>query len=261
MEEKDSSAAVIRELASIKEFTIEGVPAIAVPPNYKIEQFPQLLSAPKSIERSVQAHDVAGFVAYVNRFKTEATALFASLTQPLTLKGFLDYHAPGAPSHVRHILTCGMEHSEEWKRWTASNKKAMAQKEFGTFLEDNLKDVVEPRGSDLLALALNFSNMRTVEFKSSQRLSDGQTQLQYVEKDGGVGEAKLPEKIGLALPVFRGDTHAYKVSARLKLLVKEANLAIWYELERSDLVIEQAYADVLELVEKETGIKPFHGAA
>lgn len=261
MEDKDNAAAIIRELASIKEVSIEGVPALITPPGYTVHKFPELLPKPASIERVIIAHDVAGFIAYVNRFKSSATAIFASLVTPQSLKAFLDYHEPGVPSHVRHTCTSPMEHSEEWKRWTKNNKSPMAQKEFGLFLEDNLKDVVEPAGAELLKLAMNFSNMVKVEFKSAQRLSDGQTQLNYVESDASNGVVKLPEKISLGLPVFRGDTHAYKVSARLKTSLKETNLAIWYELERPDLVIDQAYKDVLELVEKDTGLKPFHGIA
>lgn len=103
--------------------------------------------------------------------------------------------------------------------------------------------------------------MTKVEFKSAIRLSDGQTQLQYLESNQEVGEAKLPERITLALPVFRGDTQSYKTGARLKLQVKEANLAIWYELERPDLVLDAAYQDTLARVEKETTLKPFRGMA
>ena len=262
MENKDTAAAIIRELATIQHFEINGVPVIIMPVGTSIKTLPELMSAPARIETAVVAHDVTGFVDYVNKFKLATTALFASMAPSLSLKGMLDYHGVGAPSHCGHMVTCGMSHSEEWLRWKSSDRKAMTQKAFGEFLEENLKDVTEPGGAELLNMALSFSSSKKVEFKSAQRLQDGQTQFNYVEGDGdGAGQTKLPERISLGLPVFRGDTHGYPIKARLKYSLKEGLLTLWYELERPDLVVDQAYADVLVRLEKDTGIKPYRGMA
>ncbi len=134
MSDDQKSAEIIRDLAAIKEITIEGVPCVLRPNHFELDQFPELLPAPKRTKQNVIAHDVAGFIAYICKFKTEATALFAALEPKPMLKGIVDYHAPGAPSHCEHSVSCGMEHAEEWKRWTSNNNKKMDQKAFGLFL-------------------------------------------------------------------------------------------------------------------------------
>ncbi len=258
--EHDTAAQIISNLKAVTVTEIGGVPALITPPGFLATQYPRLLPRPQRTEKTVTAHDVLGFVTYANHFKISGiTAIFAALEPKPRLHAAIDYHAPELPSHCEHNVYCEMAHSEEWKRWTSENKKAKSQKEFGLFLEDNLKDVVTPAGPDLLQMALNFSSFRSVEFKSSQRLSDGLTQFQYVEGERA-GEIKMPDRIKLGLPVFRGE-QVYAITARLKSSLTDTKLSLWYELERPDLVVDAAYTAVIERVEKDTGITVFRGAA
>src|SRR3546814_8519863 len=75
-------------------------------------------------------------------------------------------------------------------------------KEFGLFIEDNAKDVLDPAGGDLLQMALNFSSLRQVTFNSGRRLQDGTVSFEFKEEEK-TGNVKLPPQIKLALPVFR----------------------------------------------------------
>ncbi len=106
-------------------------------------------------------------------------------------------------------------------------------------------------------MALNFSSIRQADFKSSQRLQDGIVQFQYVE-DEKAGELKMPERIKLGIPVFRSG-EAYKISARLKYTIKDQTLTIWYELERPDLVLDDAYSQAIKYIEEKTNIEIYRG--
>src|SRR3546814_3144305 len=76
-----------------------------------------------------------------------------------------------------------MQHSEEWKRWTKADGTPLTQKEFGLFIEDNAKDVLDPAGGDLLQMALNFSSLRQVTFNSGRRLQDGTVSFEFKEEE------------------------------------------------------------------------------
>src|SRR3546814_14158606 len=116
-----------------------------------------------------------------------------------------------------------MQHSEEWKRWTKADGTPLTQKEFGLFIEDNAKDVLDPAGGDLLQMALNFSSLRQVTFNSGRRLQAGTVSFEVKEEEQ-TGNVKLPPQIKLALPVLRGDAAAYKIPARLKYVHKAGAL-------------------------------------
>src|SRR3546814_9266379 len=84
--------------------------------------------------------------------------------------------------------------------------------------------VLDPAGVDLLQMALNFSSLRQVTFNSGRRLQDGTVSFEFKEEEK-TGNVKLPPQIKLALPVFRGDAAAYKITARLKYVIKDGALA------------------------------------
>ena len=257
--ETNTAAQIIEKLAGIKEGTVADVPFVIVPNGFNVKTFENLLP-PKALssKASIAAHDVDGFVNYINRFKLSQTALFAALQPKPALRAYIDYHSPSAADLCHHVVSCAMDHSEEWKRWSEQDKTKLTQKEFGLFIEDNAKDVLTPSGGELLEMALKFSSLRSVTFGSSQRLQDGTVQFEYKEEEK-TGDIKLPPKIELALPVFRGDKAAYKINARLKYQLKEAQLQIWYELERPDIVIDAAYKAVIDDVMARTEIAIFRG--
>lgn len=259
MEEQTNSAEIIRDLAATKVGDLAGIPFAIVPRTHDFKLLEQL--APPKVfvaKGKVLAHDVQGFVDYINKFKLATTHIFAALEPRPQLKAIIDYHAPSAPGLCAHTVDCAMQHSEEWKRWTKADRQPFTQKEFGIFIEDNAKDVLNPAGGDLLQMALNFSSLRSVTFASGQRLQDGTVSFEYKEEEK-TGNIKLPPQIKLGLPVFRGDAAAYKINARLKYVIKDGQLAIWFELERPDLVIDDAYAHVIADVAEKTEIAVFRG--
>jgi uncharacterized protein YfdQ (DUF2303 family) len=257
--ETNTAADIIRGLAGASSMTVAGMPIIVAPRDMQVHKFPELVAPPLIVTRSkIAAHDVAGFIDYINTFKLDTSRIFAALEPKPKLHAIIDYHAVKGAQHCLHTVTCDLAHSEEWKRWTVASGTRMDQKSFGTFVEDNLKDVLEPSGGELMQMALNFTSMRDVEFGSSTRLSSGEVQFSYKEKER-TGEVKLPERIRLALPVFRGDEQAYSIWARVKYQLKEQKLEIWFELERPDLIVDAAYKAVIKEVGEKTSIAPFRG--
>lgn len=249
--------AVLNTFSYLTARTVEvaGVPHVVLPPNVKLESLAGLLErdAPARIRRKVVAHDVRGLIDYVNAYKGAPTKLYCG---PATKPGILariDDHAIGAPSHLEHACEYPCPFTVEWLTWTGQNRKRLAQVEFAEFIEANAKDIQQPSAADLFQLVTNFSDAREADFASAVRLSDGQVQLSYVEKDKP-GKVVLPERIQLALPVFEGATHAYLLDARLRYRLDRTDLALWYELDRPDVVQRQAYDQLLAAVTEATAV-------
>lgn len=259
---KPTDGEIIRELATPTLLDVDGLPVLVAPEHMKIHAFtdrvPPVLTHTKA---DVAAHDITGFTDYVNLFKrSHSTQIFAALEPRPRLKAVIDYHSTPecSPDYCAHIVTCEMKHSEEFLRWKAADRKPLSQKEFGSFIEDNAADVIEPTGAALMEMALNFSSMRDVEFRSSARLQSGEVQFTYNEKERA-GEVRLPERIKIALPVFRGDTRCIAVTARVKYRITEFKLQIWLELERLDRTVDVAYQAVIKDIAALTGIAPIRG--
>lgn len=137
----------------------------------------------------------------------------------------------------------------EWNIWTRASGDRMGQSEFCDFVEDNMKDIVVPNGSELLELISNFRTLTKVEYGSTYRTQDGQVQLEYKEEKTGVSkEMPLPAEFMLQLPVVQGaeDITTYQIKARLRYRVdKESHkLCFSYKLIRPDIPENNAVQDV-----------------
>lgn len=251
--------AVAKKGADVSLLDIKGVMHAALPAGIALQRLDleQYLPAPLAIRRSIDAHDLRGFIAYVNKFKGSASQTYAkSLAQP-ALVARLDDHMPGTPSHVEHEATYPCPTTVEWNTWRAANKKAMEQKDFADFLESNLRDILEPNGADMLAMATNFRDISGAEFQSTVNRTNGRVNFQYTQKDSNAGQIQLPDVFKIAVPVFEGMSARYTVMARLRWRIKDQTLHLWFELDRPDITYRAAFDEMVELVESETKIPVF----
>lgn len=147
--------------------------------------------------------------------------------------------------------------SREWLLWNASNRKAMNQKEFAEFLQDNLPDITVPSGAELYEIALNFEAQQSGSFISSQRLQDGSHNMTFRADNSG-GTVRLPEYIALQIPVFENEAPR-DLRARLRYRAKDQALTLWYELERPHKVLEAAFLETRERIASETQTVPLMG--
>ena len=245
--------------------TIEGMPCVMLPQQgggWALQQLPELLDQPLRTQRVVTANDVTGFIDYTLHYAGADTHVYAGPEDAPKLVAIIDDHDRAEPGHAQHrcVLNCPI--TAEWKTWRAAAKQAMDQLEFAEFIQNNLRDIVKPSGAEMLQLATTFSDHRSADFRSSARLANGLVQFQYIESEKA-GEVRFPEQMQIGVPVFAGmldDNGApirYAVDARLRYRIKDAKLVMWYELDRPDLVLRTAYADLLKLVQTETDLRLF----
>lgn len=247
---------------------MHGKPVVFLPTaggGYKMEVCESLLPEPERIDTKIRAHDITGLVDYINRFKNRQTAIYSGPRDNPFVQARIDDHwvsdsteeaqaVPGHnPSHGTHMAEFSCPLTLEWEAWTKADGKRMQQVDFAEHIERNIEDIIKPDGATLLSMTLSFQDTGRAEFSSAVRLGDGRVQFKYIERDEG-GDVAFPERIELALPVFEGIKGRYPVNARVRYRIREGALHIWYELDRPDLVLRQAYEDLLAHVAEKTGI-------
>jgi uncharacterized protein YfdQ (DUF2303 family) len=140
------------------------------------------------------------------------------------------------------------------------DKNPMEQEEFAVFLEDNVADIVEPSGEIMLAMALTLQAKTEANFQSSRRLDNGQVQLHYTETidaRAGAGQLEIPREFAIGIRLFKNG-EGYRLRARLKYRVGGGKVKFWYELDRPENAIDDAFADYVGKV-RDAGFDPLLG--
>jgi uncharacterized protein YfdQ (DUF2303 family) len=126
------------------------------------------------------------------------------------------------------------------------------QLEFAELIEDNLPDIINPDGSTMLSVALNFEASKEGNFVSAARLQDGSTNFVWKEDVNATGnKVAMPAQITLEIPVFENGQPS-PVEARIKYRIKDGNLTTWYELVRPHKVLEGAFRAIWSQIEEQT---------
>lgn len=164
-----------------------------------------------------------------------------------------DSLTPGWRDHRAHFTA---QLTPECKKWLEHNGKPMGQAEFSEFIEDNFTDLNGQDAQTLLNVATTIQAATGINFSSARRLQDGQVQLTYNEvidaKAGADGSLKIPQTFTLGLRIFKnGD--GYKLTARLKYRLASGGVKFWYELERPERAIEDAFTGYVNTVREKSG--------
>ena len=223
-----------------------------VPDGYRIEDLERFMPMPLRPRGTVVCETVDALIAYYKRFCDDASLVFACC-EAFKVTGVLDWHAPGdMAGFAEHRVIYEAPRSDEWKIWTGADGAAMRQAEFSRFIEDNVKDIREPAGADVLEVARQLEVKKKVEFASAERLSDGQREFTYNEEvDGSTrrGQMKIPEEFLLGIPVFIAGDH-YAVTARLRYRIHDGQLRLWYDLLNPHEVERDAFGAIVTRVDE-----------
>jgi uncharacterized protein YfdQ (DUF2303 family) len=98
-----------------------------------------------------------------------------------------------------------------------------------------------------MAVALTLQAKTEVAFNSHRRLDNGQIQLTYsenIEARAGAGSIEIPREFTIGLRLFKNG-EAYKVRARLKYRLMAQKVKFWYELDRAENAIEDAFQEYI----------------
>lgn len=250
----------------------DGLPFVIVPPGFDVQTLP-VASVPPRPRGTALLRDAKSFVAWVKRHTDDDTTTLWATLDPATFLCVVDDHlsAQAVPDPKDNEARANWRQfrglfavpaSREFRLWQANDRKDMSQLAFAEFLQDNLPDVIDPPGADLLTLALNFETASRGTFKSAQRLQDGSATFTYQIDQNDGGNVTLPAQITISIPIFENEAPR-ELTARLRHRTKDGEgsprLMIRYELVRPHVALENAFRETWQTIEAGTGRAIFLG--
>ena len=254
--------------------------------------------APNPRERKGTATltNLDSFIAHVNRFGDEDSAVFAK-SDPLSpaVTAVLDYHCSDATQvengervqgeyrRGQHRSQFSFPLSDEWKEWNGANRASMSMTEFAAFLENRVLDVAEIEAvpetakrfvemmggaqniadwSTLTRLAKSLSIYENAHVSEVTNLNNGQVQLvinesQEAEIDGV--KADVPTMFFVQIPLFKEGV-PYRIPVRLRTRKGRGSVTFFYEMWNPERSFTHAFDEAIDRIKDETPAQVFYGS-
>lgn len=234
-----------------------GTPFLVVPQGFGLHDLSAWLPKPLRTKAAPVFPDQGSFAAYVNRFKTADSVLFADQDGAKVL-AILDYHGPAEAAHGEHTATLVLKLSEEWQAWTQRNRRQLGQAELADFLEERALDIREPSGGRIVDVVRNLRLKKNVVFEKVLSEENGSVDFRYVEDVKETGSLRIPLEWTLALrPYDHCEPVAVPVKVRYRL--EDGKVRFEYRLTRPDLITETAFRQVVEKAREATALPTYYG--
>lgn len=257
------------QAAGIAERNIDGAHFLVLPHGYQHHDISRAVEAqqsePDRKRGTVSVKDVASLLAYCQDQGAAKSAYIFADPDSRSIVAVFNENRDG-PGWRDHRASYKAEYTPEFQRWLDNNgpSKAKGQTDFAEFIEDNLADIPAPFAEQLLNVATTIQATSGIEFKSAKRLDNGQNQLTYVEtidaRAGAGGGLMIPREFKLGLRIFKNGG-GYSLTARLKYRLLSGGVKFWYELDRPERQVEDAFAGYIEQVREKSGYAVLIGAA
>jgi uncharacterized protein YfdQ (DUF2303 family) len=252
---------------------IEGMPYVALPKDWRLEDLSKLTPTPSRKTGTVELHDADSFVALAKEQGSPGHCriyLDVDYTQGrLAATAVFNDHGADEPGWRDHRATFSPRWSPEWKRWIDKNSIVMKQEQFAEFLEYNFKEIVGPKEGDkgpaaneVLEFVTHLQETRTVKYGSAVNLMNGMVKLEFTEEGdkGTKGQLEVFKQFHLALSPFE-NSEKYRVTAFLRYRIDRntGQIGFWYEMQRPEQVVEDTAKAIVEKLKNGTGFPVLFG--
>jgi uncharacterized protein YfdQ (DUF2303 family) len=221
-----------------------------------VKEVPFEREFPVRIDAKPRFGTVESFGQYVNRYKTDATLLFAKRKANEIYADF-EYHLPGEPSWNAHRATLPVQFSEEFSAWHRVLGQSLTQLQLAELLDARIDDIREPAAAVVLTAVQNFGLRRTATLKQALDLNSNRVQLVYEENDAGKGGGSIdvPTQFVLRVPIYEGAKVADDVTVRLRYAVREKELSFTLSIPKLQPLLKTAFEAELASAEEATGLQ------
>lgn len=228
---------------------VHGLDILVVPEEYKHIDLTAAVEkasyAPRRKSGTVHLSEIGSFNVFVADQGESGQVYIYADPEARTLTAVLNdhVHSDETAGWRDHRAIFKAELSREFSIWMKNDKVPMDQETFAIFLEDNIADVVEPSGETLLQVALTLQAKTEANFSSHRRLDNGQVQFAYsetIDARATGGAIEIPREFTIGARLFKNG-EGYKVRARLKYRLAAGKVKFWYELDRAENAIEDAF--------------------
>lgn len=257
----DTQALVALAGAAMAPQNINGHHFVMVPKEFKREDITDAVEKAQPVplrkRGTVALKDVASFVAYCEDQGCAGTGYIYADPDARTMTAVFNDHRNIDDAGWRdHRATLKAEYTPEFEKWLRNSGQHKSQTDFAEFIEDNFADVAGDDAQLLLNVATTIQAKTDINFSSAKRLESGQVQLTYNEvinaTAGANGALTIPKTFTLGLRLFKNGA-GYLIKARLKYRLGQGGVKFWYELDRPEKSVEDAFAGYIEQVTKDSG--------
>lgn len=225
---------------------------------------------PDRREGTAQHQALSSFIAHVNRFKAENSAVWADAAGR-KLTSVLDYHLAGATSAARWgkhrgVYPCPL--SEAWFAWGGGKELSLDQEAFAALLDSRDRELTSgtlpngrpaPDPASLITLAANLEVFSTATAKRIRDPKSGRLSISYSEEKGVSGDVIPPTSFLVLIPVFQ-DALPQPLEIRLRVEVKEAKASFGVQIHAAGDVLRGAFLGLCDRVTAETSLPLFVGS-
>lgn len=131
----------------------------------------------------------------------------------------------------------------EWIKWLNIDGKYLPQVDFAEFVEENMADIAEPLGAQMLEICTYLDATRSVDFKSAINLSNGNIQFTNVENiNASVSSSQIavPTEFTLGIAPIQGSPR-FSIKARFRYRLVEGKLKLGLKLLRTEEVMAEVF--------------------
>lgn len=208
-------------------------PIVVAPEDYRLNSMETYLDQPTRTRRKVVFVERHSFIDYCNVFRKDNSVTFCKRDgSGMSFMTVFDYDTPGVPSWASHDAKLELAFHPDYMLLKEKSDKWFDQEEFALFIEGNTHLFMNPTGADMLELAQELKGVKTCDFVSGKRLSNGRINLEYIEKVEARGVRhglEVPESLELIVPIFDGQ-NPMPVKAAFRWRTSEGKVAFAYRL-------------------------------
>lgn len=223
--------------------------------NIRTIDLEKLLVEPRRARGTATITDPADFISYVNRLRDDRTTVWADEKTRRITAVFNDHAdaADGSAGWRDHTASLAMQIDPDWTEWMDVDGKLGSQEWFANFLEDHARTIVSPDAATMFEVARGFQARTNSAFSRAIRVDNGDVQLTWTEEteakvnSATKGTLEVPQLFTVRLAPFVG-VPASEVTARLRWRLRDGTLGIGFSLLRPDLVMREAFQDVLSTI-------------
>lgn len=161
----------------------------------------------KTTTRITRLTDIQSFIAYVNRFKTDATIITMDDHEAVAQIDFIG--SGNTPGTMHHVVSVLLKKTSEFEAFLGLHGKYVGQVRFADFVHDNRRYFTTPDGADLHDLIRDLRLTSKGNFRHDRDDQSGSTQLTYNVKVEAMSEARdevilMPKQVAFAVVPYVG---------------------------------------------------------
>lgn len=232
-----------------------------VPDGFDLQNISDPHLLPPHIEQTITVDDRDSFTAYANRFSDDRSLIVADYDNG-KISAYLDWHKDNnhelKPQKVKHTSTLRMRDSLEYERWSKMEGDLHSQSDFAYFIEENVADVTDPDSSDLVEICRELEATQGANFKSGQRLDNGDRSFTYENETHVKNQLAVPTQIKLLIPLYFGEEPT-EITANFRFRVNPDGLRLGFQWHRVEYQRQAKFREMATLAADETGLPVFFG--